>query len=59
MKPLTDGSPSDWARAQRIAKTFVEGDGAVLHKRLLQQDAADAAFSGGGHYPHNYAERYW
>jgi hypothetical protein len=52
-------SSSELARVQKLANEFLAGDGAYLHAQLIKQDARDAKFEGGGHYPYSYIERFW
>ena len=57
VQPLA--SADEFARAQKLVTSFLAEDGPYLHQQLTQRDANDAAFSGGGHYPHSYIERFW
>eukprot|EP00611_Tribonema_gayanum_P024890 TRINITY_DN5571_c0_g5_i1.p1 TRINITY_DN5571_c0_g5~~TRINITY_DN5571_c0_g5_i1.p1 ORF type:complete len:330 (+),score=59.12 TRINITY_DN5571_c0_g5_i1:92-991(+) len=59
VRPHAEGDAGKWEHAQKIAKEFEHGEGAELHRRLVERDASDAAFQGGGHYPHSYIERCW
>eukprot|EP00611_Tribonema_gayanum_P024889 TRINITY_DN5571_c0_g2_i1.p1 TRINITY_DN5571_c0_g2~~TRINITY_DN5571_c0_g2_i1.p1 ORF type:complete len:669 (+),score=125.01 TRINITY_DN5571_c0_g2_i1:127-2133(+) len=59
VRPHLQGRAEEWQRVKQLAKEFELGDGAILHRRLVQRDAYTAAHPPGVFGKHTYVDYHW